>query len=196
MIHLLTTTEHYVIIALSHIMWLLLTIEWFIYWQLLNALINPSCNQEAIEGGGPFCGKEPHPQRPSTLLHALLQQTHRRYLTSNPLPSNSEHSCKRARGGPKTERLIGNEVWRTRDASPPPHYPAGSAGGRSRKQVANRRLPSGSSSLGLPELKKNIYTPNPLHPTLGLTEVRVWFERHRPVLSPSMASWIKFGLIN
>ena len=87
-----------------------------------------------------------------TLLHALLQQTHRRYLTSNPLPSNYEHSCKIARGGPKTERLIGNEVWRTRDASPPLHYPAGSARGRSRKQVANRRLPSGSSSLGLPEL--------------------------------------------
>ena len=35
---------------------------------------------------------------------------------------------------------------------------------------------------------KNIYTPNLLHPTLGLTEVRVWFERRRPVLSPSMAS--------
>ena len=109
----------------------------------------------------------PHFEPPALELRAILQ---------------------RARGGPKTERLIGNEVWRTRDASPPLHYPAGSARGRSRKQVANRRLPSGSSSLGLPELKKSIYTPNPLHPTLGLTEVRVWFERRRPVLSPSMAS--------
>jgi hypothetical protein len=130
--------------------------------------------------------EEPHPLRP-TLLHALLQQTHRRYLTSNPLPSNSEQSCKETRGGPKTERLIGNEVWRTRDASPP-HTVHAAPRGRSRKQVANRRLPSGSPSLGLPELKKSIYTPNFLHPTLGLTEVRVWFERRRPVLSPSMAS--------
>ena len=136
---------------------------------------------------GPFCEGARHLLAP-TSLHALLQQTHRRYLTSNPLPSNSEHSCKRARGGPKTERLIGNEVWRTRDASPPPHYPVRSAGGRSRKQVANRRLPSGSSSLGLPELKKTFTPTNPLHPTLGLTEVKVWFERRRPVLSPSMAS--------
>ncbi len=93
------------------------------------------------------------------------------------------------KGGPqkKTKRGYGNEVWRTRDASPP-HTVHAAPRGRSRKQVANRRLPSGSSSLGLPELKKIIYTPNLLHPTLGLTEVRVWFERRRPVLSPSMAS--------
>ena len=139
-------------------------------------------------GGDLFCGKEPHPQRP-TLPHALLQQTHRRYLTSNPLPSNSraflQESTRRAK---KKEWLIGNEVWRTRDASPPPGAARAAPRDRSRKRVANRRLPSGSSSLGLPELKKNIYTPNLLHPTLGLTEVRVWFERRRPVLSPSMAS--------
>ena len=51
-------------------MWLLLTIEWFIYWQLLNALINPSCNQEAIEGGGTFfSGKSPiHNAQPSRTL--------------------------------------------------------------------------------------------------------------------------------
>ena len=116
----------------------------------------------------------PHFEPPALELRAILQ---------------------RARGGPKTERLIGNEVWRTRDASPP-HTVHAAPRGRSRKQVANRRLPSGSSSLGLPELKKIIYTPNLLHPTLGITEVRVWFERRRPVLSPSMASWIKFGLIN
>ena len=44
----------YYMIIMTRIMWLLLTIEWFIYWQLLDALINPSCNQEAIEGGGTF----------------------------------------------------------------------------------------------------------------------------------------------
>ena len=76
--------------------------------------------------------EEPHPLRP-TLLHALLQQTHRRYLTSNPLPSNSEQSCKETRGGPKTERLIGNEVWRTRDASPP-HTVHAAPRGRSRNR--------------------------------------------------------------
>jgi hypothetical protein len=36
--------------------------------------------------------------------------------------------------------------------------------------------------------KKAFTPPNLLHPTLGLTEVRVWFERRRPILSPSMAS--------
>ena len=138
-------------------------------------------------GGGPFCGKEPHPQRPNP--PARSSPTNPSSIPHFEPPAlELQAILQRARGGPKTERLIGNEVWRTRDASPPPHYPAGSAGGRSRKQVANRRLPSGSSSLGLPELKKSIYTPNLLHPTLGLTEVRVWFERRRPVLSPSMAS--------
>ena len=139
---------------------------------------------------GPFCEGARHPLAP-TSLHALLQQTHRRYLTSNPLPSNSEHSCKRARGGPKTERLIGNEVWRTRDASPPPHYPAGSAGGRSRKQVANRRLhTSGSPSLGLPELKKEFTPPASSihHWDFGLA--RVWFER------PSPSHLLFHGLLN
>ena len=190
LIILYDTISHYVIINL------LLTIEWFIYWQLLNALINPSCNQEAIEGGGPFCGKEPHPQRPQPSCTLFSNKPIVDTSLRTPCPRTPSILAREHEGGQKTERLIGNEVWRTRDASPPPHYPAGSAGGRSRKQVANRRLPSGSSSLGLPELKKNIYTPNLLHPTLGLTEVRVWFERHRPVLSPSMASWIKFGLIN
>ena len=79
----------------------------------------------------------PHFEPPALELRAVLQ---------------------RARGGPKTERLIGNEVWRTRDASPP-HTVHAAPRGRSRKQVANRRLPSGSSSLGLPELKKTFTPP-------------------------------------
>ena len=178
-------------------MWLLLTIEWFIYWQLLNALINPSRNQEAIEGGGgPFCGKEPHPQRPNP--PARSSPTNPSSIPHFEPPALElraflQESTRRAK---KKEWLIGNEVWRTRDASPPLGAAHAAPRDRSRKRVANRRLPSGSSSLGLPELKKSIYTPNLLHPTLGLTEVRVWFERRRPVLSPSMASWIKIGLIN
>ena len=41
-------------IIMTRIMWLLLTIEWFIYWQLLDALINPSCMQSRSHrrGGG------------------------------------------------------------------------------------------------------------------------------------------------
>ena len=149
--------------------------------------------------GGPFCGKEPHPQRP-TLLHTLLQQTHRRYLTSNPLPSHSSHSWQeRIRGGPQKNVATGTKCGVLGGASPPPE-PAdlrrADRRGRSRKQVANRRLhTSGSSSLGLPELKKEFTPPASSihHWDFGLT--RVWFNALRPVLSSSMACWIKFELI-
>jgi hypothetical protein len=158
---------------------------------MIHLLINSSCNQEAIEGGGDlFAGKSPiHNAHPSCTLFSNkpIVDTSLRSPRPNRLTLLSN-----GKGGPlKKKRGYGNEVWRTRDASPPPE-PAdlwrADRRGRSPKQVANRRLPSGSSSLGLPELKKSIYTPNLLHPTLGLTEVRVWFERRRPVLSPSMAS--------
>ena len=138
-------------------------------------------------GGDLFAGKSPI-HNALTLLHALLQQTHRRYLTSNPLPSNYEHSCKIARGGPKTERLIGNEVWRTRDASPPPHYPAGSTGGRSR----NRWLIVDFIRLvghlwGYQNLKKNLH-PQPPPSIIGTSD---WPEfgsnAIRILLSSSMA---------
>ena len=54
----------------------------------------------------------PHFESPALELRAILQ---------------------RARGGPKTERLIGNEVWRTRDASPP-HTVHAAPRGRSRNR--------------------------------------------------------------
>ena len=181
-------------------MWLLLTIEWFIYWQLLNALINPSCNQEAIEGGT-FCGKEPHPQRP--IPPARSSPTNPSSIPLfDPLTSPTCHSWQARKAGHKKKQ---NVAMGTKcgvlgmHRHPPLARPTVlKAGTREQKpkQVANRRLPSGSSSLGLPELKKSIYTPNLLHPTLGLTEVRVWFERRRPILSPSMACWIKSGLIS
>ena len=92
------------------------------------------------------------------------------------------------KGGPlKKKRGYGNEVWRTRDASPP-HTVHAAPRDRSRKQVANRRLhTSGSSSLGLPELKKEFTPPASSihHWDFGLA--RVWFNALRPVLSSSMA---------
>ena len=144
-------------------------------------------------GGGPFCGKEPHPQRPHPSCTLFSNKPIVDTSLRSPRP-NRLTLLSNGKGGPlKKKRGYGNEVWRTRDASPPPfsqcrHYLKAGTREQKPKQVANRRLPSGSSSLGLPELKKIIYTPNLLHPTLGLTEVRVWFERRRPVLSPSMAS--------
>jgi hypothetical protein len=137
-------------------------------------------------GGDLFAGKSPiHNAQPSCTLFSNKPIVDTSLRSPRP---NRLTLLSKGKGGPLKKKCgYGNEVWRTRDASPP-HTVHAAPRGRSRKQVANRRLPSGSSSLGLPELKKSIYTPNFLHPTLGLTEVRVWFERRRPILSPSMAS--------
>lgn len=82
----------------------------------------------------------------------------------SPCPPSGDRLA-RKEGGPKKRDGFGNEVWRTWGASPPPHYPVGSAGGRGRSRwlMADYR----PLECGTPELK-NIYNPGILHPTLGL----------------------------
>ena len=105
----------------------------------------------------------PSPANPSSIPHAVS------------FAQTEKHSCKNCKGGPLKKWVApGNFVWRTRDASPPPSpltYREQTQG-QEPKQVANRRLPSGSphppSRVDYQNLRKSIYTPNLLHPTLGL----------------------------
>ena len=72
-----------------------------------------------------------------------------------------------------------------------PSVRARSSKGQEPKQVANRRLPSGSphppSGVDYQNLRKNIYTPNLLHPPLGLGIGQGLVRRRRPVLYLRMA---------
>ena len=116
----------------------------------------------------------PHFEPPALALEPLLTR------------ENTRRATKNVATGTKCGVLGG--------ASPPPE-PAdlrrADRRGRSRKQVANRRLhTSGSSSLGLPELKKEFTPPASSihHWDFGLT--RVWFERH------SHTPFLFYGLLN
>ena len=120
---------------------------------------------QAVGKEGTLCEPERHPLAPSS-LHAFFPATPS--LIPHFVPPALPHSgdtLARREGGPKKRDGYGNEVWRTRGASPPPHYPVGSAGGRGRSRwlMADYRL----LESGTPELK-NIYNPGILHPTLGL----------------------------
>ena len=65
---------------------------------MIHLLINSSCTQEAIEGGGTFLRERAPSTTPTSLLHALLQQTHRRYLTPFPSPQPSDTPVKPGQG--------------------------------------------------------------------------------------------------
>ena len=88
----------YYMIIMTRIMWLLLTIEWFIYWQLLDALINPSCMQSrSHRRGGTFLRERApsttpnpparsSPTNPSSIPHSV------------PLAPTVWHSCQTRAG--------------------------------------------------------------------------------------------------
>ena len=100
------------------------------------------------------------PANPSSIPHAVSLAPTRLTLLSN------------GKGGPlkkgwPLETLCGVLGMHRR-----PSVCARSSKGQEPKQVANRRLPSGSphppSRVDYQNLRKSIYTPNLLHPTLGL----------------------------
>ena len=121
-----------------------------------------------MEGGDLFAGQELHPQRPTpcTLFSSKpIVDTSRRF----PRPYRRA-LLQTGKGGPlkkgwPLETLCG-VLGMHRHPSVCTHR------GQEPKQVANRRLPSGSphppSRVDYQNLRKSIYTPNLLHPTLGL----------------------------